>query len=146
MSLTFRDVTEDNFIECVRLSVRDDQRFVAPNVFSIAQSKVEPKWITKTIYSDDAMVGFLMYEVDHSKGQLYLCRLMVDQKFQRKGYGKGALDLLREIAIGDPKIARMELSTRPDNTDGIRVYERFGFKDTGVMDDDEEVFVLELQK
>jgi diamine N-acetyltransferase len=146
MSLTFREITESNFVECVGLRVRDDQRFVASNVYSIAQSKVEPNYVPMAIYHDDTMVGFAMYELDYDKRQLYLCRFMVDQQYQHMGYGKGALDLLKEMAIADPGIDRIELSTKPDNTYGIKVYERFGFKDTGVMDEDEEVFVLELPR
>ena len=36
------------------------------------------------------------------------------------------------------------LSTNPDNAYGIKVYEKFGFRDTGVLDEDEEVFELVL--
>ena len=40
----------------------------------------------------------------------------------------------------------MELSTRLENKYGIKVYEKFGFKDTGVLRLGDEVFVLSLQK
>ena len=145
MAVKFRDITEDNFDECVKLKVRADQPYVAPNVYSIAQAKVDPDWTIKAIYADDAMVGFAMYvldpEVEH---ELYLCRFMVGELFQGKGYGTAALGILRAEAEATPGIQRMKLSTRPDNANGIRVYERFGFVDTGVLDDGEEVFVLEL--
>jgi RimJ/RimL family protein N-acetyltransferase len=62
------------------------------------------------------------------------------------GYGKEALDVLKRIAMEDSRIEHIELSTKPDNTHGIKVYARFGFKDTGVMDGDEEVFILVLCK
>jgi len=146
MSLSLREFTANNFRECVKLKVRDDQPFVASNVYSIAQSKVEPEWIIKGIYSDETMVGFMMYLFDYQEKMLYLCRFMIDQRYQHQGYGKGALDLLKKIAMADPGIERMELSTNPDNAYGIRVYEKFGFVDTGVLDDGEEVFVLDLQK
>ena len=145
MSLSFREITECNFLECIRLRVRDDQKYVASNVYSVAQSKIEPKYVPLAIYSDDTMVGFVMYELNYQKKELYLCRLMIDQQYQHMGYGKGALDILKEMALGDPGIEKIELSTKPDNTYGIKVYERFGFKDTGLLDEGEEVFVLELQ-
>jgi len=146
MTLSFKEITVDNFIQCVRMKVNDDQNFVAPNVFSIAQSKVEPQFIPMAIYNNDTMVGFLMYELDYKNKKLYLCRFMIDPKYQHMGYGKGALEILKEIAMKDPDIERMELSTSPENAHGIKVYEKFGFKDTGVLDGDEEVFVLDLQK
>ena len=146
MAISFKEITSSNFIECIHLHVREDQPFVASNVFSIAQSKIEPQFIPLAIYHDETMVGFLMYALEYKKKMLYLCRFMIDQRYQHQGYGKGALDLLKEIAMADPGIELIELSTRPDNAYGIRVYEKFGFKDTDVMDEGEEVFVLDLQK
>jgi hypothetical protein len=42
MAVSLRAITKDNFQECVRLRVREDQKFVATNAYSIAQSKIEP--------------------------------------------------------------------------------------------------------
>ena len=39
--VTLREITQDNFKSCVDMSVRDDQQeFVAPNVYSLAQARV----------------------------------------------------------------------------------------------------------
>ena len=39
MTVTLRDVDRENFMQCVKPEVREEQKgFVAPNVFSIAQS------------------------------------------------------------------------------------------------------------
>ena len=146
MSLSFRAITKDNFNKCLRLKVRDDQKYVASNVYSIAQSKTEPKYIPMAIYNDETMVGFVMYELDYKEKELYLCRFMIDEQHQHMGYGKGALDILKGMAMKDPGIEKIELSTKPDNEHGIKVYEEFGFIDTGVLDDGEEVFVLYLRK
>lgn len=146
MSLLFRAITKNNFNECIRLKVRDDQKYVAANVYSIAQSKTEPKYIPMALYDDETMVGFVMYELDYKEKELYLCRFMIDEQHQHMGYGKGALDILKGMAMKDPGIEKIELSTKPDNEHGIKVYEEFGFIDTGVLDDGEEVFVLYLRK
>jgi ribosomal protein S18 acetylase RimI-like enzyme len=58
----------------------------------------------------------------------------------------GALDLLKEIAMADQGIEKMKLSTSKNNANGIRIYEKFGFKDTNEMEDGEEVFVMDLAK
>jgi diamine N-acetyltransferase len=90
------------------------------------------------------MVGFAMYTLDVVAGELCLCRFMIDHRCQGRGYGKAALDILRRIAEDSPGILRMRLGTAPSNANGIRFYEEFGFIDTGSMEDDEEVFVLEF--
>jgi len=146
MSVTFREITEKNFEECIGLKVRDDQRFVASNVYSIAQAKVEPIWVPLAIYAGETMVGFIMYALDYPKKELYVCRLMIDQRYQHRGYGRAALAKVREIAMQDPGIEFVGLSTNPDNAYGIKVYETFGFKDTGTFEDNEKVFVLDLGK
>lgn len=144
MTVSFRDIDGGNLDRCVELRVREDQPFVAPNVYSIAQAGVEPGWVTKAIHSDGTMVGFAMYTIDEKLSELYLCRFMIDRDHQGKGYGLAALELLRSIAAGTPGVTRMRLSTSPENHNGIRIYERFGFVDTGEIEDGEKVFVLEL--
>jgi diamine N-acetyltransferase len=146
MGVTFRDLTKDNFKECIKLKVRDDQRFVASNLYSIAQSKIMPEYMPLAIYNDETIVGFIMYKLDMEKQELYLCRFMIDVQYQGKGYGKESLDLLKSIAEKVSGINKIELSTKPDNHHGIKIYEKAGFKDTGILDDGEEVFVLEINR
>jgi diamine N-acetyltransferase len=146
MTISLREITKDNFKECIGLKVRDDQRFVAPNVYSIAQAKIDPAWIIKSIYADETMVGFMMYQFSYSEQELYLCRFMIDNRYQHMGYGRASLELLRSIALQDERIMRIGLSTSPANAYGIRVYTRFGFQDTGKLDHGEEVFALELRR
>jgi diamine N-acetyltransferase len=146
MSISLREITQDNFYACMRLKVRTDQPFVASNAFSVAESKIFPFWITNAIYYDEEIVGFMMYTKNYEENELYLCRFMIDQNHQGKGYGKGALDLLKEIAMSDENIKTIKLSTNPTNENGIRIYEKFGFIDMKYMDHDEEVFVLDLKK
>ena len=146
MSISLREITQDNFYACMRLSVRQDEPFVASNAFSVAESKIFPFWITNAIYHDEELVGFLMYTKNYEKNELYLCRFMIDQSHQGKGYGKAALEKLKEIALADEQIHTIKLSTHPTNANGIRIYEKFGFVDMKYMDEGEEVFVLDLKK
>lgn len=144
MSITLKEITRDNFGECVRLKVRDDHPYVASNVYSIAESKVAPECIPMAVYAGETMVGFVMYILNYPARELYIIRLMIDQRFQHQGYVMQTLEALRQIALQDARIDKLELSTRPDNAYGIRVYEKFGFKDTGKMDDGEQVFSMDL--
>ena len=146
MPITLKEITSDNFTECIRLKVRDDQPYVASNVYSIAESKVEPENIPMAVYAGETMVGFVMYVLDYDERELYIGRLMIDQRYQHLGYGRETLEAIKEIALQDAGIDKIVLSTNPQNTYGIRVYEKFGFKDTGILEDREEIFVLDLGK
>ena len=146
MSITLKEITRENFNECVKLKIRDDQRFVASNVYSIAESKVAPENIPMAVYAGDAMVGFVMYEFDYTNRELYIGRLMIDQHYQHMGYGRETLEAVRQIGLQDAGIVKLALSTNPENTYGIKVYERFGFKDSGILVAGEEVFEYDLGK
>jgi len=146
MAVSLKEITQENFYAVARLKVRKDQPFVASNSFSIAESKIFPFWITKAVYNDEELVGFVMFTKNYEAGELYLCRFMIDSEHQGKGYGKEVLDLLKDIAVNDECIKIMKLSTDPDNKNGIRIYEKFGFIDSKTVDDGEEVFILPLDK
>ncbi len=60
MPITLKEITKDNYVECIRLKVRDNQRFVASNVYSLAESKYEPENIPMAVYAGETMVGFVM--------------------------------------------------------------------------------------
>ncbi len=146
MSITLKEITKDNFTECIKLKVRDDQPYVASNVYSLAESKVDPENIPMAVYAGETMVGFVMYVFDYAERELYIGRLMIDHRYQHMGYGRGVLEVLKEISLQDAGIDKIVLSTNPKNTYGIRVYEKFGFKDTGILEDREEIFVFDLGK
>ncbi len=142
--VTLRDVTETNFEHLIALSVREDQPFVAPNVYSIAQAKIYPEATIKGIYLDEMAVGFLMFgrdDEDVKEPAPWLIRFMIDARYQGKGYGKEALKLTLEAMTltypGEP----IYLSTNPNNQAGIAFYEAFGFVSTGSIQHDELVFV-----
>lgn len=91
------------------------------------------------------MVGFVMYCFSYEKEQLYLCRLMIDEKHQGKGYGLGALNEIKNLAIQDEKINKIKLSVEPENEKAMKIYKKFGFKDMGYLEDGEEVFELKIR-
>ncbi|WP_290441087.1 GNAT family N-acetyltransferase [Clostridium algidicarnis] len=73
-----------------------------------------------------------------------MCRLMIDKKFQGKGYGRIAvlrlLDLIKE-KYGEIKFYT---SIEPENIVAQKLYESIGFKKTGEIMWDEEVMAIQL--
>lgn len=62
MSISLREVTKENWVQCIRLKLAFEQEgLVAPNVDSIAESKFEAHYLPRAIYSNEKVVGFLMY-------------------------------------------------------------------------------------
>ena len=146
MTITLRDIDRENFRAAVRLEVHDDQKsFVAPNVYSIAQSKVEPAYNVQAVYDGDEMVGFVMYGWDEEEGGHCLARLMIDQNQQGKGYGRAATEAVIERLRAEPGCRQVVLSVNPANANAQALYESLGFVKTGEVSHGEEVMRLRFE-
>lgn len=147
-------VTIKNWQSLIKLKVREDQTgFVASNLYSIAQAQFgdeyEGHWDLYPfgIYEGDVPVGFLMYGLNfnHLKQQAFIQRLMVDEKFQGKGYGRFAMEKMIEIFRSDERIQEVGISYEPHNEGARKLYASVGFVETGEMVEEEVVAVLKLK-
>lgn len=150
-----RPVTKENWKELIKLSVRDDQKhFVASNLYSIAEAQFgediagEGYWemFPYGIYDDAQPVGFLMitYNYDFARFQGFILRLMVDEKFQGKGYGKFGMNWMLEKYRADERVQAVGISYEPDNDVARKLYASLGFQETGEIVDGEALAVLNL--
>jgi diamine N-acetyltransferase len=150
-----------NVWDILKLRVREDQKeFVAPNDISLIEAYIA---ITHNayafpfgIYDGNTLVGFLMvgFGVDDSwddapavaQDNYSLWRLMIDKRHQGRGYGRAAmrlaLDFIKTLPCGPARCCW--LSYEPANTVAKSLYQSFGFVETGEMDGDEVIAVLEL--
>ena len=146
--VTLREITENNFDECIHLEVEDNQKsFVARNTYSLAQAWLYPANARPfSIYHDDAAVGFLMLDIDcHNDGSKRACglwRLMIDKKYQGRGYGKAAMRLAITYVTENLAPEEMRTSFVPGNETAEKLYKSLGFVATGELDDGEIVMVL----
>ena len=79
-------------------------------------------------------------------GNYNLWRFMIDEKYQKMGYGRKALglalDYIRTFPCGPAE--HCWLSYEPENEVAKRLYREFGFEENGEMEEDEIVAVLKL--
>jgi diamine N-acetyltransferase len=140
LMITLREITRDNWLECVRLKVAPEQEsFVASNGVSLAQSKYEPEWIPLAIDSDDDMVGFVIYGVSSDEGKHWILRVMVDRRYQGKGYGRAAMRLLLDRLRAIPGCDEVAISYEPENELARQLYATCGFRETGEVIEGETV-------
>jgi diamine N-acetyltransferase len=141
-------ITDENVRAVCGLEVAPaQQRFVAPNAWSLAEAYVngESAW-PRAIVRDEQVVGFLMLEIDpdDEDGRPYwLWRLMVGADHQRQGIATAALDLaLEEVrSRGGTEIFT---SWVPGDGSPEPFYLGLGFEPTGEVDDGETVARLTL--
>lgn len=145
MELIFKDVNKDNWEQCVNLKVSEKQQnYVASNWYSILQAKFEEELYPLCIYHGEVMVGFLMYGLDPDTNRMEMCRLMISENSQRKGYGKSAVLKLFDVIREKYGNIKFYTSIEPENIVAEKLYESVGFKKTGEIMWDEEVMVVQL--
>lgn len=135
-------VTATNFRPLIALELEPDQRsFVATNVYSIAQSKVEPWWETFAIEAGGELVGFVMFGLDPDDGIHWICRLMIDRNFQRRGFGRAAMQTVLADLDSRNGCDEIRISFAPENHNARTLYESLGFEDPDLIIDGEVVLV-----
>ena len=146
------DISKENWLKVLFLTTNQSdvptlcEEFVASNALSLVQAQFENGWITKAIEENGEIVCFTMYGYCEEHGFYELCRLMIDRKYQGKGYGTKAINLVLDEMKLLPGCGEVYLSTDAQNVIGKHIYEKKGFVDTGKMVDGEILYRLEFQK
>jgi diamine N-acetyltransferase len=155
--ISLRPIDASNYGECLELSVAPEQQgFVASNVRSLAEAYVwreaaEPY----AVYADDEMVGFALLfpfagepddesvpEPGTERGMV-LVRLMIDARFQGRGYGRDAVEAVVE-RVRERGLPTVRLSVVPENEWALEFYRRNGFAETAAVHGGEIVMEREL--
>lgn len=149
--MRLEQVNGKNIWELVKLKVAEGQTsFVATNTESILEAYVSltsgGNALPFGIYDGETPVGFLMigYDTDKSwenpppvaAGNYNLWRLMIDRRYQGRGYGRQAVELaleyVRTLPCGPAGLCW--LSYEPENQAAKKLYRSCGFRETGELD------------
>ena len=149
--LTLHPVDESNqsVLEALRTSPAQE-RFVSTVADSLLEAieAAECRAIAWGVYDGETPVGFVMIadEVDSSDCiPHFLWKLLIDERYQRRGYGTATLDLIVEYFRGRPGVSEMRTSAGKGEGSPIPFYERYGFVRTGdIVFDDEVLLRLDL--
>ena len=159
--LHIEKINGKNVWKILKLHVSESQKeFVAANDVSIIEAYAT---ITANgfafpfgIYDNKTPVGFMMIGYDSAdywedapdiaRGNYSLWRLMIDENYQKKGFGREAvalgLDFIKSFPCG--KSEYCWLSYEPENEVARQLYRSYGFIETGDMVSGEIIAVLKL--
>jgi diamine N-acetyltransferase len=150
--VTLRQIDESNREALEALDVSPaQQRFVSNVADSLREAAAEPdgRAIYWAVYADETPVGFVMLSDEvGAPGYIpqYLWKLFIDERYQGRGYGTAALDLVAEYFRRRPDVELMWTSAGQGDDSPIGFYERYGFEQTGeIVFDDEVLLRLRLR-
>ena len=130
--VTLREITRENMWPVFDLTVGPEQaQNVAPNIQSIAEAHFSPVAWYRAIYADETPVGFVMLKDDPGKPEYYLWRFMIDARYQGKGFGQRALELIIEYVRTRPGATELLLTFVPGPHSPAGFYRKLGFEETG---------------
>ncbi|MCB8976321.1 MAG: GNAT family N-acetyltransferase [Ardenticatenaceae bacterium] len=154
MPVSLRKIDDTNRTAVLALRVAPEQeQFVGGTVHNaLADAQAYPHanpWF-RAIYAEDVLVGFVMLSWNVVPdppviiGPWFLWKLLIDTRYQRKGYGQTAVRLIADIVRAE---GGTELFTSYVEGEGEPwpFYQRLGFRKNGERDNNnEQILVLKL--
>ena len=129
-----REITKENYEEILSLQVAKEQRGFVPTVTeALAQA-----WVYRgtaypfAVYANGEPVGFIMLGYYEEKEQYTVWKFLIDEKHQRKGYGKAALRAAIEWLQQTFRVTEVFLGCAHENHVAEKLYASLGFMRTGV--------------
>ena len=128
------------------LEVREDQRrFVSePNrLLARAYAYRDLGGQARLILEEDTPVGMLLYHDWPEAGQYVFSQLLIDRRYQRRGFGLAAARLALDEMRADGRYSKVCLCYIEGDEPARLLYEKLGFRRTGEADVDEIAMVLD---
>ncbi len=114
MTVTLCEITKDNWRHCIALDPGEASKaFIPSNLYALAESKFSPSFVPLGICVE---------------GSYSIYSMMVDARYQGKGYGTTALRLVIERLRQLPRCTIVSLEYDRVNEQAARFYSRLGFR------------------
>lgn len=136
--LTLRKISKENRELVRQLTVRpDQQRFIAPVEKTLADAAAWPDSRFRVACNHDIPVGLvLVYPFSEGNVSIVnIVRFMIDASHQGRGLGWETLAAtLKWIQGFRPEIEEVRISTHPENSVALNLYEGMGFRRVAVVE------------
>jgi len=147
--ISFKPVEGSVLVETISLSVTSDQlKYVGTVAEALDEAIQVPEgkpWF-RAVFDGNQAVGFVMLSWNVKPnpptiiGPWFLWKLIVDYRFQGRGYGRATVEEVCRI-IRREGATELLTSFATGQTSPELFYERIGFKPTGEFDNEGEVIV-----
>lgn len=139
----FAEVNEENWR--LDLTVSEEQKHYVSSpylIYARAYAYRNARSRAFVIYDGETPVGVGLYYDCPELGAYDLSQLLIDCRYQGRGYGKTAVKMMLDEMRRDGKYKKVVLCYIEGNEAAKYLYEQFGFSET---DKDEDEIILELE-
>ena len=140
--IRLEDVNEGNWR--IPLAVSDEQKqYVASSTTILARAYAYRNARSRAyiIYNDDTPIGMGLYHDAPEFDAYIFSELFIDERYQGKGYGKEATQMVLDAMKADGQYDKVILCYLEGNKGAKHLYEMFGFVET---DCDGDEIIMEL--
>lgn len=140
--LHFEEVNPDNWR--INLAVAESQKhYVADRVTTLARAYAyrNARSCALFVYDGEQAVGMVMYHDDEEDEAYILSEMFIDCRYQGRGYGREAVQMVLDRMRQDGKYQKVLLCYIEGNRAAETLYKSFGFR---TIDRDEDEIIMEL--
>ena len=140
--IRLEDIDEGNWRIPLRVSKAQEQ-YVANTTTILARAYAyrEQRSRAFVIYDNETPVGMVLYHDEDSLDAYIFSEILIDERFQGKGYGTTATKLVLDRMKEDGRYHKVVLCYIEGNDAAKKLYEGFGFAE---IDRDEDEIIMEL--
>lgn len=144
LNVTIQPLDETNWLPVCNLHISKEQEanFPIPNVYWIGISRYEEHTELFAIVYDEKYVGLIGCGLDEDGVSGFINPLMIDEKFQRKGIAKEAMQKAIQYLIDTFDVHCVNLGHRKSNEVAGKFYESLGFV---IVGEDEQDYFRQLR-
>ncbi|MBF0753063.1 GNAT family N-acetyltransferase [Jeotgalicoccus nanhaiensis] len=138
--IRIKEIDASNINEMRRISVKEHQKsFIETVDECLEEAAIYKQWCPVAIYDYDKIVGFAMYGAFGKNPDTWIDRIIIDEKYQGKGFGKLAMKELIKIITEKYNVNIVYLSFVENNDVARKLYENLGFNFTDEYDPEGEL-------
>lgn len=131
----FRDIDDTNEYIVRKIKLKQGQeKFIETVDKCLEEADTYDQWHPVAIYYEDKIIGFAMYGSFGPNRDTWIDRIMIDEKYQGRGFGKIAMMKLIDIVSKEYEVNTIYLSIVEENILAYNLYKSIGFKSMNERD------------
>ncbi|KPB06270.1 GNAT family N-acetyltransferase [Bacillus sp. CHD6a] len=125
----FKDIDVTNEYQVRNIKLKSGQeKYIETVDECLKEATIYQEWHPVAIYFGEGVIGFAMYGSFGINKDTWIDRIMIDEKYQGKGYGKIAMIKLMDIVSKEYDVNVIYLSITKENSTAYSLYKSLGFE------------------